>query len=470
MRFLQGRRQLYATPTAEQIGKFWKECKRALREPIEAGIFVKNETEKTIERPGTEQRIKAKTAWNADTLRGDYADDLYLDEWQLMNEDAWEIVGAPMLLDNDGDAVFIYTPPSAHTRSVSKAKDKRHAPKLFKKAIAEMEAAAQEGRKSRWEAFHFTSHDNPHISAVALDEITKDMTSLAVKQEIDAEDTEEVPGALWKLATIDMYRIGASGMPLTVPDLAAIDIGCDPPGGATECGIVGFGVGMCECKGYPEMHGFVLGDVSIKAPPEQWAAAVVGLYNELDADFVDGEDNYGGDMVKSTVLGADQSVMYRSVHASRGKQVRAQPVSALYDRGRVHHNGVFPKLEEEMTCWVPGNPSPNRLDAMVWPATKLLVGTSGTLGVVETVKGEATKQQEQMAKRSELAKVQQSAMTKPVVNDNTLRCPSCQATCVAKIGRGYRCGQCANQWMPEGATMAKVETMSRAGYLEKEGR
>ena len=107
-RFLRGRRVLYAAPTTEQVGRFWTTVTRAFQAPIDAGIFRKNETEHVIELPGTEQRIRAKTAWNADTLRGDYADDLIFDEWQLINEDAWDVVGAPMLLDNDGDATFIY--------------------------------------------------------------------------------------------------------------------------------------------------------------------------------------------------------------------------------------------------------------------------------------------------------------------------------------------------------------------------
>ncbi|KKK90275.1 hypothetical protein LCGC14_2724680, partial [marine sediment metagenome] len=95
-RFIEGRRQLYAAPTSEQVGKFWYEVTSALDPLVRLGVLKRNDSENFIEKPGTEQRIKAKTAWNADTLRGDYADDLYLDEWQLMNEDTWEIVGAPM--------------------------------------------------------------------------------------------------------------------------------------------------------------------------------------------------------------------------------------------------------------------------------------------------------------------------------------------------------------------------------------
>ena len=181
-RFLAGRRQLYGTPTKEQLEAFWWEVTQMLHQPVEAGILYKNETEHIIEQPRTKVRIKAKTCWNADTLRGDFADDLYLDEYQLMNEDTWEVVGQPMLLDNDGDAVFVYTPPSLESSGVSKAKDPRHTSKLFLKGQADT--------TGRWKTFHFTSHDNPYISQVALAELTKDMIRAAYRREILAEDDD----------------------------------------------------------------------------------------------------------------------------------------------------------------------------------------------------------------------------------------------------------------------------------------
>jgi hypothetical protein len=181
-RFLKGRRQLYATPTAEQLTAFWFEVKRALKEPIDEGIYRINETEHFIEVLGTKQRIRAKTAWNADTLRGDFADDLYLDEFQLMNEDAWSEVGAPMLLDNNGDAVFIFTPPSLRSAGVSKARDPRHATKLFNKH--------KDDTTGMWQTIHFSSHDNPFISTEALQLVTTDMTLDSYRREIMAEDDE----------------------------------------------------------------------------------------------------------------------------------------------------------------------------------------------------------------------------------------------------------------------------------------
>jgi hypothetical protein len=97
--FLRGKRVLYAAPVADQINRWWHEVTLALQEPVAAGVYKQNITEHTIELPMTEQRLKGKTAFNADTLRGDYCDLLLLDEYQLMNEDAWGVVGAPMMLD-----------------------------------------------------------------------------------------------------------------------------------------------------------------------------------------------------------------------------------------------------------------------------------------------------------------------------------------------------------------------------------
>lgn len=362
---LQGRRVLYGAPTADQIAKFWREVTQALAEPITAGVYIKNETLHTIERLRTEARIRAKTCWNADTLRGDYADVLILDEWQLMAEDTWEYVGAPMLLDNDGDAIFIYTPPSLLSRSVSKARDPRHAARMY--------AQAQQDMSGRWAVFHFTSHDNPHISADALGEITHDMTALAIRQELYAEDLEEMPGALWTRELLERVRVSE------YPDLTRVVVGVDPPGGQTECGIV--------VAGMVNGHRYVLADRSIRGSPETWASVVLSAYAEFSADRIVGEANYGGDMVQSTVQGAARSrgitVPYKPVHATRGKAVRAEPCVAGYERGEVHHVGEFPALEDELTMWTPEQDwSPNRLDALVWALTELQAPRGGRVTVL----------------------------------------------------------------------------------------
>ncbi len=356
LKFTEDKRVLYAAPTTDQLERFWTEVTRALAPMIKAGVLYKNETLHIIERPGSENRIRAKTAWNADTLRGDYADILILDEFQLMAEDTWEVVGAPMLLDNNGDAVFIYTPPSLHSIGVSKARDPRHAAKMFKKAQAD----------ERWETFHATSQDNPTISKDALDEIIEDMTRLAYQQEILAQDIDEVPGALWTQKVIDDYRVSKC------PPLIRVVTGVDPPGGATECGIVVAGRGR-------DGHYYVTRDVSLRGSPDVWSDIALGVYESEKADKMIGEVNFGGDMVESTIKktaeALNKNVNYMNVRASRGKAVRAEPIAAAYEQGRVHHVGEFPLLEEELTSWVPGDRlSPNRLDAMVWSMTELMDG------------------------------------------------------------------------------------------------
>jgi hypothetical protein len=360
--FMDGRRILYATPTADQLGRFWFEVKRALAEPLDAGLLYKNETEHIIERPGTENRIRAKTAWNASTLRGDYADKLILDEWQLMSEDTWEEVGAPMLLDNDGNALFILTPPSLRSRSTSKATDPRHALRMYKAAAMEQGRALALGQTPRWEVFHFTSYENPYISTEALAEITRDMTVLAYRQEILAEDTDEIPGALWTRALLERTRVREM---LHRP---VVGVGVDPPGGATECGIV---VGTLS-----RSEAYILADYSIKGTPRVWADRVIDAYVDFDADFIFGESNFGGDMVEETIqVAADARkvrIVYKPVHASRGKAVRAEPVVAKFEHEQAHIVGSLPELEDELVSWVPGiSKSPNRLDAMVWVVTGL---------------------------------------------------------------------------------------------------
>ena len=164
---LAGRRVLEAAPTADQTSAFWAACKAYLAEPIGAGVIRKNEIERLLEMP-TGGRIRCKTAWDADSLRGDYADLLILDEYSLMKPSAWDEVGAPMLLDNDGDAVFIGTPQR-----------KNHFHAAYVKAMGD--------DTGRWAAWRFTSHDNPYLSREALAEITADMTEDAYRQEIMAE-------------------------------------------------------------------------------------------------------------------------------------------------------------------------------------------------------------------------------------------------------------------------------------------
>jgi hypothetical protein len=377
--FLQGRRVLYAVPTQEQVDRFWFEVKRALEPAMDQGFVSKNETRHQVELPRTETRIRAKTAWNSDTLRGDYADLLVMDEYQLMAENAWGEVGAPMLLDNDGDAIFIYTPPSIQSGAGSKAHDKRHAAKLFK--------AAQADASGRWATFHFTSHANPFISDTALDDIVQDMSVLAHRQEILAEDSDEVPGALWTQTLLDRTRMTTNQLPA----LTRVAIALDPAGTSQdtsdEMGII---AGGRDAQG----HGYTLRDASRRGTPAVCARQAILLYDQLEADVLIGEANNGGEWIGTVIAFVAQemyrqgarptaSVNYKMVHASRSKQTRAEPVSTEYEHGRISHVGVFPALEEEMVSWVPGMPSPSRMDAAVWCFTELLLNQPKPLRLMD---------------------------------------------------------------------------------------
>lgn len=353
--FLSGRRVLYATPTSDQFMRFWDLVKQFLGPTLAANLFAKNENFHVIQNPGTDSRIKAKTAWNADSLRGDYADLLILDEYQLMSEDAWEVVGAPMLLDNGGDAIFIYTPPSIRTLAVSKARDKKHASKLFKRA--------QQDTSGRWRAFSFTSHDNPFLDRESLQEIATDMTAAAYKQEILAEEIDEIPGALWTRQLIEETRAPA-------PDeFRLIVVGVDPKvtekRGNSETGIIVAGLS-------DDGHIYILGDYSTNAGPDDWAKTVLRAMNMHNANRVVVEVNQGGALVKSVLRHYDKTVNIHQVRASRGKALRAEPVAALFEQGKAHLIQEFYELEDQMTSFTPGDRhSPDRLDAMVWACTAL---------------------------------------------------------------------------------------------------
>ena len=121
-------------------------------------------------------------------------------------------------------------------------------------------------------------------------------------------------------------------------------------------------------------HGYVIADVSGHYAPTEWARIAIAAYREHHADRIVAEVNNGGEMVEATLRVVDPNVSYSAVRATRGKITRAEPVSALYEQGRVHHVGVFSQLEDQLCTFAPGSAgSPDRLDALVWAMTELLV-------------------------------------------------------------------------------------------------
>ena len=191
------------------------------------------------------------------------------------------------------------------------------------------------------------------------------------RQEIGAEMLLDTPGALWRLALIEKHRV------VKHPKLIRIVIAIDPPGRdnsdnetGAEAGIIAAGLGE-------DGHGYVLEDASIHGSPAEWGRQSLSLYYKYEADAIIGEVNNGGDMVEHTVRSmvdkGEDKPNFQQVRATRGKLTRAEPISALYEKGQVHHVGAFKELEDQQTTWVPGEKSPDRLDAAVWALWALMV-------------------------------------------------------------------------------------------------
>ncbi len=190
------------------------------------------------------------------------------------------------------------------------------------------------------------------------------------RQELDGEMVEDRADALWSRGEIEAIRIGGR------PVLSRIVVAVDPPATSTRtsdaCGIIAAGLDG-------EGRAIVLADASVNgARPEIWASRAVALYHAEQADRLVAEVNQGGDMVASVIAQVDASIPVQMVRATRGKWVRAEPVAALYARGRVRHAGFFRELEDEMCDFgldgLSGGRSPDRLDALVWALTALLIG------------------------------------------------------------------------------------------------
>jgi phage terminase large subunit-like protein len=190
------------------------------------------------------------------------------------------------------------------------------------------------------------------------------------RQELLAEILVDTPGALWNLETIDDSRI--SYKEFEDIELVRIAVAIDPAVSSkktsNETGIVAAGV---DANG----EGYILADRSGIYTPLEWAREAIKLFANLKADRIIAEKNQGGALVEANLRTVSPNIPYVGVHASRGKRARAEPVSALYEQGRVHHVGSFGKLEDQLTVWdaSDGSDSPDRLDALVWVLTYLML-------------------------------------------------------------------------------------------------
>lgn len=234
-----------------------------------------------------------------------------------------------------------------------------------------------------------STHDNAaNLPPAFFDNIVSRYSGTRLgRQELLAEILDDVPGALWTREMIDLTRIGADAEATPpwfgrVPPMARVVVGVDPSGtkgdsdgGNNEVGIVVAGRGI-------DGHAYVGADLTCDLSPEGWGRRVINDgYKAFEADRVVAETNYGGAMVGAVIKSIDKKVSYKDVRAARGKVVRAEPIAALYEQGKVHHVGSFGLLEDQMVAFTStgyvGDGSPDRADALVWALTELMLGGPG---------------------------------------------------------------------------------------------
>jgi phage terminase large subunit-like protein len=198
------------------------------------------------------------------------------------------------------------------------------------------------------------------------------------RQEIEAEVLEDNPNALWQRSQIDKLRRKLEQVPDLVRIVVAVDPAVTSEEESADTGIIG-----AARDGQDPPHYYVLADRTCHETPDRWAGITVDLFNELRADRVVGEVNNGGDLVEAVIRHKAPGIPFTAVRASRGKLVRAEPIAALYEQGRVHHIGSFPVLEDQLCDYVPGvSKSPDRMDAAVWALTELSQDDDGEEVVV----------------------------------------------------------------------------------------
>lgn len=282
---------------------------------------------------------------------------LWADELALWNEASWHQAQFGLRLGVAPKSIVTTTPKA----------------RAFVRQLAEANTTA---------LTHATTFDNPFLSDIVTERLSSQYgDSRMGRQELMAEWVDDVEGSLWQRDWIENNRIAEDDLPGLERVVIAIDPAVSANANSDETGIAVAGLGA-------DGHVYILAAEGYRVTPDRWAQIAIDLYDQHSADLVVGETNNGGDMVGLSIENAVRdasrySVPFRSIHASRGKTVRAEPISILYSRGYVHHVGSFDETEDQMCSFPISNENDDRVDALVYAVTELTESGSPDIKFIE---------------------------------------------------------------------------------------
>jgi phage terminase large subunit-like protein len=320
----------------------WRTCLEVWRDRLNLVTAVLRGDELRMEL-ATGAEVIFRSAEDPEHLRGPNLSWFWVDEGALCKEEVWPILIGRLRQHGRAGRGWVTTTP----------KGANWVHKVFVDQATEETAL-----------YRASTAANPFLPSSFVQSLESQYTRRLARQELEAEFLTDVPGALWTGAMFEP-RLPVQDLRRTV---VAIDPAVTSGEASDETGIVVAGVGV-------DGRGYVLADRSCRLSPDGWARRAVAAYHEFSADRIVAEANNGGEMVALTLRTVDPVLPVKIVHASKAKRARAEPVAALYEQGRVSHvPGDFDALIDQCTTWTPeSGQSPDRLDALVWALTELML-------------------------------------------------------------------------------------------------
>jgi len=361
---LDGKANLWGDTINSNIDRYFE--RYAKSKLVKAGVeFNYNSQQKKLTFTGCDGYVDFRSADRPENWEGFGYDNIILNEAGIILKNDYLFTNAvlPMLMDKSNSKLFALGVP----KGKRKKNNKEH--KFYTLYLN-----ALNGKKG-YKLLQYTSYDNPLLSPDDIKELEdeiNDMNPTMVQQEIKGKFVDEVFEALWTPEMI--VRVD------TVPSLKRVVVAIDPTGtkAGDECGIVAAGLGYDNVV-------YMLSDMTGHYSPKEWGTIAANTFASLRADCYVAETNQGGEMVEYVVRQYDPVNRIKTVHAKKGKELRAEPVVSLYERGLVKHLPGLNAMENEMLTWIPGEgKSPNRVDALVYAAIELVIEPMTTYREMDT--------------------------------------------------------------------------------------